>query len=190
MTAAEVIAEARRLGVELYVNGKGSLCAYPAEGLPAALRAALRSTLAELLASLAAEPYDDTAALARACQRVGADLGALRGVLLPADLAELSLHLLTPPELDAFIRAIDTRLCRLAGRAPLNWTRAATCRHCGPVLLWPESPDSLDACPWCWSRRDGLPIPRPAIAAALSAPPNPEEGCPDEPRSPAVAERA
>lgn len=190
MTPRELLTDLRALGVEVYRAPSGGVRLYPGELVPDTLRRAMRTHLDAVLAELDAEPADDAGTLPRACQRVGADFGDLLAALLPADVAELALHRFTPPELDAFVRAVTVRRCRFAGRAPATWTKAATCRHCGPVLLWPESPDSLDACPWCWSRRDGLPIPRPADMAEHPVPPNPEEGCTDELRSPAVAERA
>lgn len=190
MTPRELLAELHVLGVEVYRGPAGGVCLYPGERVPDALRRAIRAALGAVLAELDAMPPDDGEALSRACQRVGADFGGLLSALLPADITELALARFTPPELDAFVRAVDARHCRLAGRAPATWTTAATCRHCGPVLLWPDAPETLDACPWCWSRRDGLPIPRPAGSAEHSVSLNPEEGHPDELHPEAVAERA
>lgn len=171
MNAAELISATRALGVELYPKSASTLCAYPAEVLPTELRASLQASRVEVLAILAGEPYDEAGALRRACARVGADFGEIVGSLLPADRMDLAVHRYPAPELDAFVRAVDARLSRLVGRAPATWTQPATCAHCGPVLLWVGSPATLDACPWCWSRRDGLPIPRPAGMAGALPPP-------------------
>ena len=50
------------------------------------------------------------------------------------------------------------------GLPPLAWGEpvARTCEGCGPVLLWPECPPVLAACPWCFRRKVGKLVGRPA----------------------------
>ncbi len=48
---------------------------------------------------------------------------------------------------------------RQKGIIPAHYTATTNCKHCGPVPIfegnWPES----DACPWCFNRIKGLPMP-------------------------------
>ena len=48
---------------------------------------------------------------------------------------------------------------REKGIVPDHYTATTKCQHCGPVPIfegcWPES----DACPWCFNRIKGLPMP-------------------------------
>ncbi len=48
---------------------------------------------------------------------------------------------------------------RQKGIVPDHYTATTNCKHCGPVPIfegcWPES----DACPWCFNRLRGLPMP-------------------------------
>jgi len=51
---------------------------------------------------------------------------------------------------------------------------AITCEACGPVWAWAGAPATVQGCPWCANRADGLPIPRPApITAAGAIPAHP-----------------
>lgn len=63
--------------------------------------------------------------------------------------------------LRVFLRALARSQRMAAGDVPEGWTRAVTCDGCGPVLLWPEAPAVVIACPWCWHRKAGRAIPRP-----------------------------
>ena len=47
-----------------------------------------------------------------------------------------------------------------AGFAPVGYTKHCICEGCGPVLLWPTYPDVVKACPWCFRRKAGMPIPK------------------------------
>lgn len=87
---------------------------------------------------------------------------------LPADLRErIAEHrddLLR--ELVALLAVCDAHAERERmdkGLPPLAWGQpvARTCAGCGPVLLWPESPPVLAACPLCFRRKVGKPIARP-----------------------------
>lgn len=59
----------------------------------------------------------------------------------------------------AYARALLATAERRAGRVPAGWFEAVHCAGCGPVWLWPGAPQRVRACPWCWNRRDGLPVP-------------------------------
>ena len=52
------------------------------------------------------------------------------------------------------------------GLPPLAWGEPVprTCTGCGPVLLWPECPPVVAACPWCFRRKVGKPVARPPQA--------------------------
>lgn len=65
--------------------------------------------------------------------------------------------------LTAYLRALDAAARMDAGMAPTGWTAARYCRLCGPVLLWPGCPPIVQACPWCFRRKAGKPIPRPLV---------------------------
>lgn len=63
--------------------------------------------------------------------------------------------------LRVYLRALARSQRMTAGIVPDGWTRAAECAGCGPVLLWPDAPASVIACPWCGHRKAGRMIPRP-----------------------------
>jgi hypothetical protein len=63
--------------------------------------------------------------------------------------------------LRAYLRAVARSQRMSAGDVPEGWTRVAECAGCGPVLLWPDAPASMIACPWCQHRKAGRNIPRP-----------------------------
>ena len=73
-------------------------------------------------------------------------------------------HGCTNAELRGYLRALDYSARMDAGQAPPGYTQAAQCDGCGPVLLWPGAPAHVTACPWCFRRRAGKAIPRPATA--------------------------
>ncbi len=64
-------------------------------------------------------------------------------------------------ECRAYARALLAQAERRAGRVPFGWTQRCDCSGCGLVWLWPDAPAALIACPWCWNRREGLPVPCP-----------------------------
>ena len=66
---------------------------------------------------------------------------------------------------DDYLRAQDYGQMMDRGMPPPGYTKAVACSGCGPVLLWQSSPDSVIACPWCFRRRAGKPIPRPSHPA-------------------------
>lgn len=70
----------------------------------------------------------------------------------------------TDSECLAYARALLLRAERRAGRAPSGWTQSVRCEGCGPVWLWHGAPGAVIACPWCWNRVEGLPVPGPLDA--------------------------
>ena len=52
------------------------------------------------------------------------------------------------------------------GRVPPSYTATTHCRGCGTVLIFAGAPVRVDACPWCFNRAKGLPIPRPNVSCA------------------------
>ncbi len=70
-------------------------------------------------------------------------------------------HDCTDATLLACLRAWDADARMDAGQAPQGYTQAVQCSGCGPVLLWPGSPQQVIACPWCFRRKAGKAIPRP-----------------------------
>lgn len=49
----------------------------------------------------------------------------------------------------AFAHAEHTRQQIQNGTVPSFYTKQAYCDSCGPVMLWPESFDHVQGCPWC-----------------------------------------
>ncbi len=63
--------------------------------------------------------------------------------------------------LEALALALTIRRLRDRGERPADYVQPATCGGCGPVWLWPGAPARVRACPWCFNRATGTPIPRP-----------------------------
>lgn len=63
--------------------------------------------------------------------------------------------------LEALALALVTRQQREHGTRPEHYTQRAHCEACGPVWLWEGAPARVLACPWCFNRTAGKPIPRP-----------------------------
>ncbi len=65
-----------------------------------------------------------------------------------------------PAQLKAFTELAMIEDMRHRGIVPDHYTATTHCKHCGPVPIfegcWPES----DACPWCFNRLQGLPMPK------------------------------
>jgi hypothetical protein len=72
--------------------------------------------------------------------------------------------------LRAYVRVLRDGDLRARGEVPPDETAAIHCVRCGPVFAAAEVAQSLPiiggrptaaGCPWCFSRKAGLPIPRP-----------------------------
>ena len=65
--------------------------------------------------------------------------------------------------LQAYLRVLDRGTAMDRGIAPDGYTQAAHCDGCGPVWLWQGAPARVIACPWCFRRKAGKALPRPAV---------------------------
>ena len=103
--------------------------------------------------------------------RSGAD-GVLRGsVEALADLPDDDREAVEadPALRRGYLEAVRARRLREAGVVPDGWTATAICAGCGPVWLWPGCPSEVLACPWCFNRISGRPVPRPASSRGVLA---------------------
>lgn len=66
-------------------------------------------------------------------------------------------------ELRAYLQSLEQGRVMDAGLIPNGYTAPVYCAGCGPVLLWPSCPQVVMACPWCFRRKAGKPIPRPMV---------------------------
>lgn len=64
----------------------------------------------------------------------------------------------------AYARALLAGESRRKGHVPAGWNHPCLCAGCGPVWLWPGLPAHVLACPWCWNRHAGRPVPQPPVA--------------------------
>ncbi len=62
--------------------------------------------------------------------------------------------------LEAFAHALATRRLRERGEVPPEYTASTVCSGCGPVPIFPGVPKGVLACPWCFNRLKGFPVPR------------------------------
>ncbi len=65
-----------------------------------------------------------------------------------------------PIKLAAFVELVQTNRLRRLGEVPPHWTAETTCRHCGPVPIWPGCAPIVSGCPWCFNRVSGDPMPQ------------------------------
>lgn len=61
----------------------------------------------------------------------------------------------------AYALALHERAQRERGCVPTGWSKVCQCDGCGPIWLDVGCPDRVIACPWCWNRVAGLPVPQP-----------------------------
>lgn len=99
--------------------------------------------------------------------------GKVRPALLPGGLTidDLKAELGTDPDweiikgdlrlLFGYAESIYTTRQVRAGQIPDGWVGIFECAGCGPVFLEPGGKVQILACPWCFNREKGLPIPRP-----------------------------
>lgn len=159
MSAQETLAAAQAAGVNVVIDG-GSLLVEAIDAPSSDLLEALLRDKSEILALLRARKHN--------CH------------LPPEPSIELlNLHGLTFAELEeaagedwpnvsgsgvmieTFAHAVLARRQRERGERPVHWTEQSECRSCGPIYLWPNCPERVDACPWCFNRASQSPIPRP-----------------------------
>lgn len=153
--ALRILDDARRQGVRLSINGD-KLHVEPT--LPPGLVVALKANKPQIMARLKLE-----ALAGEACVSLKGYItpAALLSKLAPEDLTDL--EAMPTDTAVRFLRAFATAGVwtdmRRQGIAPPGWDKYATCKLCGPVLLWREM--TVSGCPWCWNRLHGVKIPRP-----------------------------
>ena len=160
MTAAPILETLRRHGVTVRREGN-RLKLKPATGnVPADVVELARAHKAELLAALPDSP--DLRATLRRLAAAEELPRALVDRLTDADLhPDNGVGLLSEAGLRRWLHVIEEARGMEQGRVPRDWTQPASCRRCGPVLLWPGAPAHVLGCPWCRIRRMGLALPRP-----------------------------
>lgn len=153
MNAALSVKQLEAAGFRLSINGdKLHVEPVPAPDLLERMRAAKPALLAELrLEAIATE----------ACRGLTAYLTGeqLLAKCAPEDITEIERATDQLPFLRAFATAVAWSAMRRQGIAPPGWDKAATCKLCGPVLLWGNL--TVAGCPWCWNRVHKVKIPRP-----------------------------
>ena len=146
--------ETHRLGFRLSINGD-KLHVEPVP--PDALIERLKAVKPQIMMRLRLE-----SAAAEACVSLMGYItpAALLSKLAPEDLADL--EAMPTDQAVRFLRAFATATVwtdmRRQGIAPPGWDKPATCKLCGPVLLWTSI--DVSGCPWCWNRLHGVKIPR------------------------------
>lgn len=113
--------------------------------------------------------YRMRAALLALADGLGLDRAIVQR-LTTADLADCAGF--PADALRVYVLALDDSAMRQAGKVPAGDTAAILCRHCGPVYLHPAIAEVLPVvngwpralgCPWCFVRKAGGYIPRPAV---------------------------
>jgi len=153
-TAEDLIRRVHEAGAALEPTPERGLRLRTPRPLPGELVATLRARKAELLSLLA--PKSRIADLAA---EMGLHLADVREAAGP-DFDELARD---PNTARGFLPAMRDRRDREAGRVPAGWTTVGLCERCGPVWLFPGAPERVAGCPWCFSRLQGRPIPRPPM---------------------------
>lgn len=143
----------------------------------------LAELFAEFDAARVAKPASPATTCATDTQTVADVAGIAAGSALRARMLALAADELLPARLihgladadvlacatfrDATLRAYLQALARREemdrGLAPSGYIHTVHCDGCGPVLLWPDCPPTLKACPWCFRRKAGKSVPRPCV---------------------------
>jgi hypothetical protein len=174
MNAAHVLETLAAAGVTVRRTGdRLKLKSAPAGTIPADLLELARANKPELL-----EELPDTAASAPDLAALRANLLAIcRSHGLPERLAielpDADLQGCDELTTDGLLHYMRCRLERegmMQGTAPRGWNQASYCARCGPILIWPGAPvHDVIGCPWCFIRRSGGTVPRPAVTCASCA---------------------
>ena len=178
MTAVALLAEARAAGIRVTVRGDRLRI----EAKPGAVSADMRARLAAGKLELV-EALQDAEAVMRGhllnlADAEGVDAAHVHR-LHADDLA--ACEGLDDATLRGYLRALETAARMDAGLVPVEYSHAVQCDGCGPVWLWPDCPDKVKACPWCFRRKAGKRIPRPPVQCGdcrhyAADPLNPEAG--------------
>lgn len=158
MTAIRLLAELHDAGIRFALNGD-RIRLEPTRGpIPPSMVQRIADHKPEAVALLSSAEGDAL----RALLDLAIDKGLSGGTVAALSAKDLRACTDQPPDaLRAFLRALACSQRMAAGDVPEGWTHAADCAGCGPVLLWPDAPASVIACPWCWHRKAGRTIPRP-----------------------------
>ncbi|MHB8455359.1 MAG: TubC N-terminal docking domain-related protein [Acidiferrobacterales bacterium] len=141
--ALDLLREADRLKIRLQLDGGDIVAEGP---LTNELVERLRAHKAELLALLSDSSSSSL---------YGVPLEDLQDAA-GADWPEVESD---PDLLETLARAVQIRRLREQGEVPAHYTATTTCRHCGPVPIFPGVGPTVEACPWCFNRLTGLPVP-------------------------------
>ena len=68
-----------------------------------------------------------------------------------------------PEQLKAFAELLMIAAMREKGIVPDHYTATTECSGCGTVPIFEGVPESVGACPWCFNRLKGLPMPSPGV---------------------------
>lgn len=158
MNAVETLSVAEGIGIRLMAEG-ADLLVEAESAPPPELLDALRRDKQQIL-----ELLRDRATNSEAHSGIDTEIPNLRGLTF-ADLESVAGEYW--PEIandsvriEALALAITMRQQREQGEVPANWTQVCECAGCGPVYLWPGSPNRVLGCPWCFNRAEGRPFPR------------------------------
>lgn len=66
-----------------------------------------------------------------------------------------------PALFETLAAAVIVRRMRERGEVPPHYTTTTTCKHCGPVPIFPGVPERVEGCPWCLVRAAGRRVPKP-----------------------------
>lgn len=147
MNAADLIVRIQQVGGRLSVQGDKLRIYGQGHPLPPELLDALRQHKTEIMAALTDAPI-----VARHHGLTVSDLEEAAG----PDWPEVQTD---PTLLEVLADAVVTRRMRERGEIPPRYTAITTCRHCGPVPIYPGVADQVEGCPWCFNRAAGRPVP-------------------------------
>ena len=153
MNAAEILDYASHHDIHLMVDSDALLVDGPMGVITSEFRGALKTHKADLIAALS----DQESTITEIATRHGLTLSDLQEAAGP-DWCDAEANLALA---NALADAVKTRRMRERGQVPPNYTSVTICVGCGPVPMWPDSPEHVLACPWCFNRLAGRPIPAP-----------------------------
>ena len=134
MSALPAISEFSKQGITARVEGDELVVSAPKGTLTSEVLAKLKSKKPELLRSLR-----------ELQERAGSDWDEVS-----AD----------PAKLKSFAELVMITDMRHRGIVPDHYTATTNCKHCGPVPIFEGCWSESDACPWCFNRLQGLPMPK------------------------------
>lgn len=159
MNAAALLAEARAAGIRVTVRGDRLRIEAKPGAVSADMRARLAAGKPAIVEALRDAESTIRAHLLHLAESEGVDAAHVHR--LHAD--DVTACAGQPDKtLRAYLRGLVLGAGMDAGHVPPGWTTTAHCEGCGPVWLWPDAA-RVRACPWCFRRKAGKPIPRPQV---------------------------